>query len=377
MEAVTVSAPPPRPHSSTTSQMEKHIIVVGAGIAGLAAAWALSNRGNRVELLERGLPGQESSWAGAGILSLLLPWDYSPAVVELAERSLARYPAWIDGIRTHTDIDPEYRHTGMLIREPFDRGQAAGWLAGHPAAETPSALAGYDPGLWLADVAQVRNPRLLQALLDALAKRGVAIHSGLGAVRLESRDGKVTAAVAGDRRWQADLYVVAAGAWSAEMLGSHAANLPVRPIRGQMLLYKGKPDRLSCVLYENGMYLVPRADGHILAGSTLEDVGFDKGTTEEGRARLHDFMQRMLPDVAASGPIRHWSGLRPGSPDNVPIIGRHPALANLYANTGHFRYGVTMAPASAELLADIVEGKPSELSPRFYEWPDIIRASPV
>ncbi len=363
--------------AKSTHQVSKHIIVIGAGVAGLAAAWQLARGGARVEVLERGQAGQESSWAGAGILSLLLPWNYSAPLTALAEHSLALYPDWIDAIRKHTAIDPEFRRTGMLVREPYDKAMAATCLANHPAMSRPAELGQFGAGLWLPEVAQVRNPRLLQALLDSLRQLDVTIHTEVGAVSLTTRSTLVTAAVSGTRQWQADQFVVAAGAWSADMLGPLAAGLPVRPIRGQMLLYKAAPGRLPCILFEDGKYIVPRVDGHILAGSTLEDVGFDKTTTDEAKAQLHAFIARLLPDVAAAGPLRHWSGLRPGSPDNLPIVARHPMLENLFVNSGHFRYGVTLAPASAELLADLMEGKVPDLAPRSFAWPDIIRAAPV
>lgn len=343
--------------------MNAHIIVIGGGVAGLATAWELARRGARVEVLERGEPGRESSWAGAGILSLLLPWDYPAPVTDLAGRSLDLYPDWIAGIRTASATDPEYRRTGMLVRPPYDSARAA------PGAPLPPELAPFGPGLWLPEVAQVRNPRLLQAMREALAGRGVALHDRLGAVGLEAAAGRVTAAVAGTRRWQADLYVVAAGAWSAELLGPLAAGLPIRPVRGQMLLYHAEPGRLPCIVYRGGHYLVPRADGHILAGSTLEEAGFDKSTTAAAAAELAALVAGILPEVAAAGPLRHWAGLRPGAPGNVPIIDRHPALANLYVNGGQFRYGVTLAPASAEHLADLIDGKAPQLGPHRYAWP--------
>lgn len=343
--------------------MNRHIIVIGAGVAGLAAAWELARRGARVEVLERGEIGRESSWAGAGILSLLLPWDYPAPVTDLADRSLAMYPDWIADIRAGSDTDPEFRRTGMLILPPYDIARAP---AGAPR---PDELAGFGPGLWLPEVAQVRNPRLLRALHEAVAAAGVTVHDRLGPVALERAAGRVTAAAAGDRRWQADLYVVAAGAWSAELLGPLAAGLPIRPVRGQILLYRAAPGRLPCVVYRAGHYLVPRADGHILAGATLEEAGFDKSTTAAARAELAGFVADLLPDVAASGPILHWAGLRPGSPGNVPIIGRHPLLANLYVNAGQFRYGVTLAPASAAHLADLVDGRPPQFGQHSYAWP--------
>ncbi|MDD5364650.1 MAG: FAD-dependent oxidoreductase [Gallionellaceae bacterium] len=351
--------------------MNPHIIVIGGGIAGLASAWALARRGARVEVLERNEIGRESSWAGAGILSLLLPGDYPVQVTDIAEHSQAMYPDWIAGIRAHATIDPEYRRCGMLIRPPHAADRAA------PGAPLPPELAQFGAGLWLPEVAQVRNPRLLQALLEALRQTGVAIHDRVGSVTLEGAAGQVTAAFADGRRWQADRYVVAAGAWSAELLGPRAAGLPVYPVRGQMLLYRAAPGRLPCVVYQGGHYLVPRLDGHILAGSTLEEVGFDKTTTETAGAELAAFVAEILPDVAAQGPIRHWAGLRPGSPGNVPIIDRHPELANLYVSAGQFRYGVTLAPASAEHLADLIEDRAPKLDPRSYGWPDIIRAAPA
>ncbi len=348
-----------------------------ADFAGLSAAWELARRGIKVEVLERGAPGQEASWAGAGILSLLLPWNYPAPLQALTARSQRLYPDWIDAIRKSTAIDPEYRRTGMLVRPPYDLEKAATWLPGHTVTATPTALAGFGQGLWLPEVAQVRNPRLVQALLEGLRQLGVTIHSGIGTISLTTGANRVTAAVSDDRRWPADQFVVAASAWSANLLGQHTAGLPIRPIRGQMLLYRAEPGRLPCILYEAGQYLVPRADGHILVGSTLEDVGFDKTATAEARDRLHGFMARLLPDVAAASPIRHWAGLRPGAPGNIPIIARHPTLENLFVDSGHFRYGVTLAPASAELLADLMTGKAPEPTLRLFAWPDIIRAAPV
>lgn len=344
--------------------MNTHTLIIGAGVAGLASAWALHQRGHHVEILERGDIGQESSWAGAGILSLLLPWNYPAPLATLAEYSENRYPDWVAGIRNVTDIDPEYRRTGMLVR-------------GLDETDLPQAIAPYGPGRWLPEVAQVRNPHLIQALADALRTQGVSIRERCGELRLQTHDSKVVVAVSGEQSWQADRYIVTAGAWSAQLLGPIAAGLPVRPVRGQMLLYKTEPERLPCIVYEGGKYLVPRADGHILAGATLEDVGFDKSTTAEAHADLHDFMRRILPDVASPGPIRHWAGLRPGSPENTPIVDRHPRFENLYVNTGHFRYGVTLAPACAELLADVVENKSGDPMHRFCAWPDILRAAPV
>jgi len=351
------------------------VLIAGGGIAGLSSAWELARAGLRVSLIERQETGRESSWAGAGILSALLPWDYKRPVTRLLHASLARYPDWIDALRAHSSTDPEYRRTGMLVLPPFDATAADAWLNEHGlhATRLPAGVEATLPdardGLWLGHVAQVRNPRILRALREACVAAGVEIHEMQDASGFKTAGAHVTGLVTQTGVRTADEYVLTTGAWSAQLLGSLSAHIPVRPIRGQMLLYAAAPGRLPCIVYRAGAYLVPRADGLILAGSTLEDAGFNKTTTEAAYTDIRAFVASLLPDLAATEPVRHWSGLRPGSPDNIPIISRHPVLDNLYMNTGHFRYGVTMAPASAALLADLLLGRSTELDPAAYAWP--------
>jgi glycine oxidase len=353
-------------------------LILGGGVIGLATAWSLRERGARVVVLDRAQPGAESSWAGAGILSPLLPWDYGDAVNRLAASSQARYPGWIASVRARASTDPEYRVTGMLaLPTPSgcDTWSVRHEIAGSPIPDgirralSPDTAASLDEAIWLPDVAQVRNPRLLRALLEALAERGVKVHPSMPVDGLQLAGDRVRHIIAAGQDWRAQGYVMAAGAWSACLPGFPLDHLPIRPVRGQMLLYRAAPGRLPGIVYQDGRYLVPRADGHILVGSTLEDSGFDKSTTATARADLEVFIGRLLPDVAATEPIRQWAGLRPGSPGNVPIITRHPTLANLYINSGHFRYGVTLAPASAELLADIALGVSPAAMPNPYAWP--------
>lgn len=351
------------------------ILILGGGAIGLATALEFSARGFSVRLLERQQPGQESSWAGAGILSLLLPWDYGEAVCRLAEYSLALYPDWIDSLRTLARTDPEYRRTGMAVLASWPEARAAAWMraggqaqAGLPEA-VQQALPADSHGLWLPYVAQVRNPRILRALIEAAHAKGVVIESDTEATAIRVAGARITRIETARGPRCAEHYVLCAGAWSRRLLGDRAQGLAVRPIRGQMLLYRATPDRLPAIIYRDGFYLVPRADGHLLAGSTLEDAGFDKTPTPAAHQTLHAEVARLLPDVAAQGPIRHWAGLRPGSPENIPCIGRHPQIENLYANTGHYRYGLTLAPGSVRLLADLFSGRASALPAAPYAWP--------
>jgi glycine oxidase len=142
----------------------------------------------------------------------------------------------------------------------------------------------------------------------------------------------------------------------------------IKPMRGQMLLFKAQVGTLATVIYQQGVYLIPRLDGHILVGSTVEDVGFDKSTDLVTRNQLADAAFAMLPALSNAEFIQHWSGLRPGSPDNIPTIARHPEIANLYINSGHFRYGVTMAPISADLIAEMILGQTPSMDMSAYRW---------
>jgi glycine oxidase len=222
--------------------------------------------------------------------------------------------------------------------------------------------------LWLPDVAQLRNPRLIAALRGAVEKSGAQVREFSPVTGLEARGRRLTGVLTPTGTVAADVVVLATGAWSGLGIAGLTAVPGVRPIRGQMLLFKLEPGALDTILYRNGLYVIPRRDGHVLVGSTLEDVGFDKHVDDATCERLHADAGQLLPQLAQLQPIRRWAGLRPGSPDNVPLIDRHPDFDNVFVNTGHFRYGVTMAPASAELLVSLIEGATPALDPTPYRW---------
>ena len=167
------------------------------------------------------------------------------------------------------------------------------------------------------------------------------------------------------RTLQADKFVVTSGAWSFQLLKSVAAKLNIKPMRGQILLYQPQKN-LEQIVYKDGFYMIPRGDGYLLAGSTLEDVGFDSSTTEAVRDELACKAQSIMPSLKGLPIIKHWSGLRPGTPQNLPTISAHPNIENLYLNTGHFRYGLTMAPASARLVADLISGNQPLIDPSHF-----------
>ena len=374
--------------------MSSDVIVIGGGIAGLATARELLRLGAKVTVLERTCGARGASWAGAGILSPLLPWDYSEPVTQLTQLSNRLFPGFIEALRRETGVDPEYQASGILVlpassgevdgargEEPRDaRNRAAeAWCARHAfrtgrvrSHEIAPALARDEAALWLPEVCQVRNPRLLQALVTAVELSGGTIIEHAEVTRWKIAQGRVESigTSRGDK-YSAANYVVTAGAWSRQLLREYALKLDIWPVRGQILLFKAQPDLLRTIVLQgqDNFYLVPRQDGHILAGSTLEETGFDKRTTARAQKLLLAKARALLPALTEETLAAHWAGLRPGSPDNIPIIDSHPAINNLYLNSGHYRYGVTMAPGSAHLLSNMILKKSQPLNVAPYHWP--------
>jgi glycine oxidase len=330
--------------------MKNSVLIIGAGAVGCLSALVLAQRGWQVTIVDRGALGGEASWAGGGILFPLLPWDYSDPVNQLALAGAARYPQLCEELRDTTGINPEYQACGMRVLPPFDERTALAWCQAHGLeAELQQGE------LWLPQVAQVRNPRLMQSLKAKLQMLGVVLYEHTELLPLQAESGNVTGwRSQNGRNFAANAYVLTAGAWSRPLLGAHVLPVELKPMRGQMLLYRLPPNALENILFQDDFYLIPRLDGHILAGSTVEDVGFDKSTTAEAARELAAKAHALLPQLADAPLLRHWSGLRPGSPENQPVIARHPGLDNLYLNTGHFRYGVTMAPESAHRLTELL-----------------------
>lgn len=357
--------------------MTHNVLIIGAGVSGLSVAVSLLQRGCAVTLLERGSIGGESSWAGGGILSPLLPWEYSDPVTSLALYGMQKYSAWLDGIEKIGGVEAELWRCGMLAFDIAESERALIWCEEHGLLATlvkgshrtlTRNLLTAQNTLYLPEIAQVRNPRLIAALRAAIIQSGGSLIENCAVTGIDTQKRRVVSIRSSTKKWEADSVIMAAGAWAGIGLSALNPAPHIRPIRGQMLLFKLEPGMLDTIIYRHGLYLIPRRDGHILVGSTLEDVGFDKSTDLPTRQRLHAEAAEILPILNSVEPIQHWSGLRPGSPDNIPIIGRHPDFDNVFINAGHYRYGVTMAPASAELLVDLMEGKKPVLDPAPYSW---------
>jgi glycine oxidase len=343
--------------------MKTEAFVIGAGVMGLSVALALSEHGVRVTIADRGHQPGMSSWAGAGILSPLPPWAYPEEVNQLALAGMSAWPEWVALLENQARTSPEYWVCGMEVRHENNHKKALAWCQSH---HFPVELRGNN--LWLPNVAQARNPRLLAAMKEALIALGGKILPDCEVLELVMENSHVRSARTSQGDFSADMFVMATGAWSALPLGSLPPVSNVRPIRGQMLLYPPGSHPLDYIILQEGLYLVPRRDGHLLVGSTLEDVGFDAHTQQVTLDALKQSARELLPSLEKHEPIQSWAGLRPGSPDNIPLVDRHPEFRNLWLNLGHYRYGVTMAPASAALLIDLMEGNQPSIDPTPYSW---------
>ncbi len=343
----------------------------------MLTALELVDAGLRVTVLERGEVGQESSWAGGGILSPLYPWRYPRAVSRLAAWGQARYRELASRLEKASGIDPEWEPSGLLILDSGEADVARAWAAEQGAVLdtlASEAVAACEPALgsppesalWLPEVAQIRNPRLLKAVKGALTSADVTFLERTEVQALELTESRIRGVRTNRGPVAGDKVVVAGGAWTGGLLRDYAPEVRVEPVRGQMILFKTRPGTVRRVVLRGGRYLVPRRDGRVLVGSTLEYVGFDKHTTEQAFAELRQAALALTPALAEFPIERHWAGLRPGSPDGVPYIGAHPEIQGLYVNSGQFRNGVVLGPASARLVADIVVERSPILDPADY-----------
>ena len=358
--------------------MRADVIVVGGGVIGLLSAYQLAMAGKRVTLLDRGSVGSEASWAGGGIVSPLYPWRYSQAVTALAHWSQDYYPGLGERLLADTGIDPEVHVTGLYWLDLDDQAEALAWAQrqGRPLYEVPvesayarvSALgAGFERAIYMSGVANVRNPRLVKALRAALQRLPNVTLREHSPVAQFVRDGsRIVGVRTAEGELLAEQVVVAAGAWSGELLQSLEMSLPVEPVKGQMILFKCAEDFLPSMVLAGGRYAIPRRDGHILVGSTLEHAGFDKTPTDEALASLRASAETLLPALRDAEVVGHWAGLRPGSPEGIPFIGEVPEHPGLWLNCGHYRNGLVLAPASCRLLADLMLGREPIIDPAPY-----------
>jgi len=331
------------------------ILIAGAGVAGLGIGWRLAQAGVAVTILERGEPGMGASFAAAGMIAATAEMaDAPPAEVAFAGQARALWPGFAAEVEAASGIAVGYRQNGALMLErerPAQLPPGTHWFNEEEARRLVSICAGMG-AIWAPDEAQVDSRALSRALAEAFCRAGGTLLTGVSVTNAEA-GAMVTAA----GRREADAVIVAAGAWAA------ALGLPVVPVKGQMIALAPPPggEIPDPVIWGNGVYLVPRAD-RILVGATVEEAEFDLTVTDDARHDLRARAEAVLPRLKGWTLAEHWAGLRPRSPDGLPLLGR---LGNgVFVAGGQYRNGILFAPAIADHLRDLVLGR-AEVIPEF------------
>lgn len=355
------------------------VLIVGGGVIGLLLAKDLVQRDLSVRVVDKGEMGTEASWAGGGIVSPLYPWNYSTPITALASWAQTAYPALATELLEATGIDPQFNPCGMLMLDPPDRDSIVSWadsnekpfkLLSHSSAITqePAVQMAFGEAVWWPQIGNIRNPRLLQSLTAFLQAHSLcSLEAHTTVQSFVSLDQGRVGVKTTDKMLEADQVVVCAGAWAGDLLAGIGVSSQISPVKGQMIVFEPKPDLIRSIILHEGRYLIPRLDGRIVVGSTLEHSGFDKSTSEEARLSLLDKAYQLVPALQDVAVEAHWAGLRPGAPHGIPYIGKVPGWDNLYVNAGHFRNGLVLAPASVRLMTNILLNQAPIVDPLPYQ----------
>jgi glycine oxidase len=348
----------------------RDVAIVGAGIVGCSIAFELAKAGMRVCVLEKGGIGKESSAAAAGMLSGQHGVTNFGARYQLHHEARELHARLADELRERTGIDVGFCRWGLLellftpgeIRAA-DRCSAVQTQAGlrverlsreETLAREPALTPDLQGSIRYVDEAHVHNGRLTIALAEAAQRTGAELRSGEPAVALIREGERVVGVRTLGETVYAEVVVVANGAWSSELVRPLGLMLPVKPMRGQMLAVRTVPRAVSQVIYGRHMYMVPRPDGETLVGATVEDVGFRKEVTLEGLEELVRAGRRIAPGIMGQPVMRTWAGLRPGSPDGLPLVGLVEGMPGLVLAVGHHRNGILLGPMTGVLVKQLL-----------------------
>jgi glycine oxidase len=358
---------------NTLMSQHPDVLIIGGGVIGLTTAYFLAKEGMRVQVIDKGELGAEASWAGAGIIPPGNPDAAVGSYDRLRAISSASFPSFSDELCEHTGIDNGYRVCGGLEfldneaetiaawraeQVPFEKVDAKWFAKNEPRIRPLPSPAYHLPGM-----AQVRNPWHVRALIDACLLAHVELTPRMPLAGLESSGERITgAAMESGGVLRAGQYLVAAGAWSDSFLKAFGIQTGIHPVRGQIVLLKTDAPLLRRIVFVGKDYLVPREDGHLLIGSTEEpEAGFVKRTTAEAVAHLIGFGAGIVSGIREAEMVKAWAGLRPGSRDGLPSMGRVGSMSNLFVASGHFRAGIQLSPGTAMAMTALLKGSPPSI----------------
>lgn len=348
-------------------QKKQDVLILGGGLIGLSLAWQLSRRKLSVAILERNEPGQEASHAGGGMIADLDP-VLPGELLELGHRSAVLYPEFIRELQEASGETIDLRANGVIAFEqhPIPESDGIRAISREEAKRLEPKLARQaDPAYTMRE--RATDPRdLVRALLAALGKSGVEIRTGETVQKVNLEHGRAVGVTTARGTYTADKVVNCAGAWATQIAG---APLPTMPVKGHMVAL-AFPEELRMtpaereerrvlrhVLRSRWCYIIPRSNGRYVVGSTVEPGGYDKSLNAYRVKRLQEAAARLIPEFAEAKIAEAWTGLRPGSPDNLPMLGE-TGIPGYYAACGHYRDGILLAPVTAEILCGVMlEGK--------------------
>jgi len=335
------------------------VISIGGGIIGLSLSIELRKRGASVLVVERGEPGRQTSYAAGGMLANC--GDETPERLQsLATASADMYPEFVHELQDESRMTVDLRDHGTLLFLPTGRGSEK-IKGAHPLpapiTELEPALAPGSRSVVFLKERSVCPRALVAAALQAAKHRGVDLSSGTPVISLDVSNGRATGVTTNKTSYRAAKVVNCAGAWAGQI---PPYDFPTRPVKGQMVCFAmPSRDLLRHVIRAPEIYLIPRSDGRLLAGATVEEAGFDKRTVPDTIQQLSRAAVAMLPDLKDARVLEAWAGLRPGTPDDLPILGA-TSTPGYYVATGHFRDGILLAPVTARIMADVMAGEKSD-----------------
>jgi len=361
------------------------VVVVGGGVIGCSIAYHLAREGARVGVVEREQLASGASGIAAGMLAPQVEAPFADAFFELTLAGRATHAQLAERLHDEVGLDVEYRATGILRvarteservdlqrmhRWQTARGLRAEWLEPAALGDCEPLLAGVAGrllagGLWLPDEAQVRSPRLVEALASAATQRGARIYESTWAVALERAGDRVCGVRTQNGIVHAGTVVLAAGVWSADLARGVGLDLPLVPVKGQVVTLQARDARPRHVIWSGDCYLVPRVDGQVLLGATEEEGNYDARPTLAGVGRLSESVLEFVPAAGSLHFEGAWAGLRPAVPDRRPIVGQAPSLEQLVVATAHYRNGVLLGPLTGQAVADLIlrDHLPQEWAP--------------